>query len=165
MTSEKQIEANRNNAQLSTGANDTSKTRFNAMKHGLCAKKFVSEAEKEEFNNIFEELIKDFNPQGVIQLRIVERIASALWDLQRVAEKESIYENNEKIKKKLSNLKPLFELLELNEYSENDLDNKAELEKQLIAFVLPNEIFMRYKTEAENRFYKALKLWKEFNKP
>jgi hypothetical protein len=161
MTSEKQIEANRENAKLSTGAHDTEKTKFNAVKHGLCAKKFVLEAEREEFNNIFKELIEDLNPQGILELRIVERIVSALWDLQRIAEKESIYESNEDIKKKINNMNTL---LKMDGFFGGDEKKKEALEQQLRDLIFPNEIFIKYKTEAENRFYKALKLWKEFAK-
>lgn len=93
MTTENQIRANKENAQKSTGPLDTSKTKFNAVKHGLFCKKLVSDLEKEDFKKILQELIDEEDPKGIVELRIVDIMASALWDLQRIYSKESEGEN------------------------------------------------------------------------
>ncbi len=162
MTSEAQISANRENAQLSTGANDTSKTRFNAVRHGLCAKAFLTEKQKAEFSEIFEELIGELEPKGVIELRLVENIALALWERQKVIVKEIVYEHNGDLDGQITKIKNSpFNDLNFG-ITEKDNRKKNELEDTKINLVLPNELLMRYRNEADNRFYRVLRVWKEF---
>jgi len=48
----KQLAANKKNAQKSTGPKDTSKTKLNALKHGIFAKRVIISGEnKEEFKS------------------------------------------------------------------------------------------------------------------
>jgi len=162
MTSEAQISANRENAQLSTGANDTSKTRFNAVKHGLCAKGFLNEREIIEFNEMFQELIEELEPKGVIELRLVENIALAVWERQKVIIKDFAYEHNESLNMQIKKIDSSpFSNLGFG-ITEKDSKKKEELENNKKTLILPNELLMRYKNEADNRFYKALRIWKEF---
>lgn len=63
--SEKQIKANIENAQKSTGPKDTSKTRFNPLKHGLLSKEIWSIISKEErvlLNELHEEILNEISP-------------------------------------------------------------------------------------------------------
>ena len=135
MTTESQIKSNRENAQKSTGPNDTIKTKFNAIKHGLFSKKLITKEEKKDFEEIFQSLIDSYQPENIIELRIIEIMANAAWDLQRICHKESVNENNILTDDSILRFNPK--------------------EKK---FVMPNEIFMKYKQEGENRFYKALKM-------
>lgn len=89
----KQLEANRRNAQKSTGPKDTSVTRLNALKHGLLSKEVVikegdGKENEEEFRNLLEQLNKDYSPQGAVEEMLVERIAISYWRLRRALRHE-----------------------------------------------------------------------------
>jgi len=130
MASEKQIIANQQNSTNSTGPKDTNNTRFNAVKHGLCSKKFRSEEDKKEFNEILQEILEELEPKSKIQLRIIERIAMSLWENQKIIEAEQ-----EKNYSAMCNLG--YKLTESYEFA---------------------DLFQRYKQENENKFYKGLKM-------
>ncbi len=111
MATEAQTQANRENSELSTGPKDTSNTKFNALKHGLCSKGFVNDKENEEYSLLFEELKANLGPKTIIQHIVIERIAIALWDLQKITVVESARNRNQEIKSKLTALgKPMFDL-------------------------------------------------------
>lgn len=88
MATDKQIEANRQNAKKSTGPkNKTSKARVskNAIKHGLLATEIVLPSEnKQEFDDLSQELTFSLNPEGAIENILVRRIAAITWRLQRI---------------------------------------------------------------------------------
>lgn len=88
--SERKRAANRRNAQKSTGprtAAGKARSRWNAMKHGLLAKSAVIEGyeDRKEFDNMLHALISEFQPCGVIEEFLVERIAESYWNLGRIA--------------------------------------------------------------------------------
>ncbi|HZL59286.1 MAG TPA: hypothetical protein VFC38_06270 [Stellaceae bacterium] len=87
MSSQLQIEANRRNAQLSTGAKTPQgrcASRMNALKHGLTAQQIVLFDETtEDFDKFFGELVKALNPQDAIEAQLAERIAICAWRLRR----------------------------------------------------------------------------------
>lgn len=88
--SEKKQAANRWNAQKSTGSKTQAgkaRSRWNAMKHGLLAKHAVVEEyeNRKEFSNLLRVLRAEFQPSGVIEEILVERIADCYWNLGRIA--------------------------------------------------------------------------------
>ncbi len=96
-TSPKQLEANRRNAQRSTGPRTpTGKARvkFNALKHGLLAKSVIlpirSRSEKRShFYALLEQLIDELKPVGILEDMQVEKIAVSYWRLRRALRAES----------------------------------------------------------------------------
>lgn len=92
MTTQKQIEANKQNALVSTGATSEEGKAIvckNAIKHGIFAKDLIitrgdGKENPEEFKAIFENLIDDFNPEGQMQYLLVEKIAIDFWRLRRL---------------------------------------------------------------------------------
>lgn len=89
MTSEAQIQANQLNALQSRGPKDTTKTCFNALKHGILAKELSLKKpwlleNPKEFKQILQFLLNDLKPTSVIESILVERIAVAYWRLRRV---------------------------------------------------------------------------------
>jgi len=88
MATRKQIEANRRNAQRSTGPrSEQGKARvgFNALKHGLTAKHFVLPHERPEDLEAFRiGLLKDLDPIGALQQELAQNIIDCLWRLRRV---------------------------------------------------------------------------------
>ena len=87
MTSQKQIEANRRNAAMSTGPKTDEgkqRSRQNAYRHGLTAETVISAFESAEDYARFEEMITgDFDPQTAVECQLVLRVAALLWRLRR----------------------------------------------------------------------------------
>jgi len=93
MSSFRQIEANRRNAQLSTGPiteEGKSKSRKNALRHGLTAETVIHALEDAEDYAAFEMAVTaDYDAQSAVERELVLRLASALWRLRRATSIES----------------------------------------------------------------------------
>ena len=87
MTTEAQTEANRANAQKSTGPRTPEgkeKASQNALKHGLLAKEAVVVGEDlDDFELYREQLRAELAPVGLAESLLVERIVGLFWRLQR----------------------------------------------------------------------------------
>lgn len=87
MTSFRQIEANRRNAQLSTGPiteDGKRKSRQNAVRHGLTAETIIDALEDAEDYAAFEMAVtSDYDAQSAVERELVLRLASLLWRLRR----------------------------------------------------------------------------------
>src|SRR5436309_11272086 len=93
MTSFRQIEANRRNAQLSTGPvtkEAKKKSRQNAVRHGLTAETVIDALEDAEDYAAFEMAVTaDYDAQSAVKRGLVLRLASLLWRLRRATAIES----------------------------------------------------------------------------
>src|SRR3974377_64906 len=93
MTSFRQIEANRRNAQLSTGPvteEGKKKSRQNAVRHGLTAETVIDALEDAEDYSAFEMAVAaDYDAQSAVEGELVLRRASLLWRLRRATAIES----------------------------------------------------------------------------
>jgi hypothetical protein len=93
MTSFRQIEANRRNAELSTGpATEEGKrrSRQNAVRHGLTAETVIDALEDAEDYAAFEMAVTaDYDAQSAVERELVLRLASLLWRLRRATAIES----------------------------------------------------------------------------
>ncbi len=87
MASEAQIQANRENAQKSTGPRTPegkAAVAQNAVKHGLLARAAVLQGEDgEEYTCFHEEMIEELYPDGVQEEELAERIVGLYWRLRR----------------------------------------------------------------------------------
>ena len=91
-TSEKKTQANRRNASKSTGprtARGKSRSRLNALKHGILASQAViTTTEGLERRKAFEELVSgltlDFRPVGAFEQSMVQQIAACIWRQRRL---------------------------------------------------------------------------------
>jgi hypothetical protein len=92
MTSESKLEANRRNAQKSTGPKtEAGKLRSsqNALKHGLTAEHVILENEDAEaYNELLGDWLDDCVGGGSIERGLVERAVRNLWKLRRVGQHE-----------------------------------------------------------------------------
>lgn len=96
-TSSEKLEANRRNAQLSTGPrtdNGKSRSRGNALKHGMLASSLlITEGEGAEDSTEFEELLgglrRDFAPVGTLEDMLVQTIATCFWRKKRALKCEA----------------------------------------------------------------------------
>ncbi|MFC1657262.1 hypothetical protein ACFL2P_01645 [Candidatus Moduliflexota bacterium] len=99
MTTAKQLEANRKNAQKSTGPRTPkgkSVSRLNALKHGLLSKEVLlpSGEQKEALEAFSGRLRADLRPEGEMEHLLVDRIVAATWRLRRVLQVEAeVYED------------------------------------------------------------------------
>ncbi len=108
LVSERKIEANRRNALHSTGPRTPHGKRNvarNAIKHGLLAREVVitagdGEENLEEFHTLLERLLDEYQPVGVLEETLVQRVATCSWRLARVLRAE-----NGEIRKRLSEVK------------------------------------------------------------
>jgi hypothetical protein len=93
MTTLRQIEANRRNAQLSTGPKTEggkSKSRRNAIRHGLTAETVIDALEDAEDYAAFElSVTSDYEARTAVERELVLRLASLLWRLRRATAIES----------------------------------------------------------------------------
>ena len=93
MTSFRQIEANRRNAQLSTGPKTDEgkrRSRYNALRHGLTAETVIDVLEDAEDYAAFEMAVTaDYDAQSAVERELVLRLASLLWRLRRATSIES----------------------------------------------------------------------------
>jgi hypothetical protein len=93
MTSFRQIEANRRNAQLSTGPvteEGKRRSRQNAIRHGLTAETVIDALEDAEDYAAFEMAVTaDHDAQSAVERELVLRLASLLWRLRRATAIES----------------------------------------------------------------------------
>jgi hypothetical protein len=81
--SDKKLAANKLNAKKSPGPSDTSKTRFNALKHGLRATGFCMLDSSPECKELLQELIEELKPVTLSDTAFVESIAGELIRMQR----------------------------------------------------------------------------------
>ena len=93
MTSPRQFEANRQNAQKSTGPrteHGKRRSRFNALRHGLAAETVVEALENPASYKKFQAaFVTHYAPQSAVEHELVLRLASLLWRLRRATSIET----------------------------------------------------------------------------
>jgi hypothetical protein len=93
MTSFRQIQVNRRNAQLSSGPiteEGKERSRQNAVRHGLTAETVIDALEDAEDYAAFEMAVTaDYDAQSAVERELVLRLASLLWRLRRATAIES----------------------------------------------------------------------------
>jgi hypothetical protein len=93
MTSDKKIEANRENALKSTGPRTPEgkdAVRLNAMRHGLRSKEVLLPGEEADaLRELDKNLRAELRPVGEVENLLVDRIIAAYWRLQRLGRVET----------------------------------------------------------------------------
>jgi hypothetical protein len=93
MTSEKQIDANRQNALKSTGPktpDGKSAVRQNALKHGLLSQEILLPGEDEEaLRELGAHLRNELQPAGELEHLLFDRIIASYWRLRRLGRVEA----------------------------------------------------------------------------
>lgn len=87
MASDKQIQANKQNAKLGGVKTETGKeiSKYNALKHGLLAKNALFEGENaKDLESLGKAMRTSLKPQGTLEQILTDRIISSIWRLQRV---------------------------------------------------------------------------------
>jgi len=91
MSTEKQIEANRENGKLGGVKTEEGKavSKYNALKHGILSKEVLLEGEDEKtLIEIGKRLRTELGPQTELELVLVDRITANVWRLRRVMQIE-----------------------------------------------------------------------------
>jgi hypothetical protein len=87
MTSAAQLDANRTNAQNSTGpatAAGKATSRFNALRHGLTSQvACMTWEDRDAFNQFCAALIADYRPEGATETQLAQAIAEDNWRVNR----------------------------------------------------------------------------------
>ena len=93
MATEKQFEANRQNAQKSTGPRTPegrAAVRLNGVKHGLTAETIVLKGESEaDFTNLLDSFEAEHDPATPTEEALVVQLALATWRLRRLYHQEA----------------------------------------------------------------------------
>jgi hypothetical protein len=93
MSSQRKLEANRRNAQRSTGPRSEAgkaKVARNATRHGFLAQyAVVAPGEEADYQRLCQALFAAFQPSGEIELLLLEQLVIAAWNLRRIAAAES----------------------------------------------------------------------------
>jgi hypothetical protein len=86
MATQKQINANRQNAQKSTGpktAEGKAAVSQNALKHGLFTDSLVFGENEADYEAFHDEMLAELEPVGAVETTMAERIISLWWRLKR----------------------------------------------------------------------------------
>src|SRR5215212_9626975 len=93
MTSDKQVQANRQNALKSTGPKTPegkAAIRLNAVKHGLLSHEILLPGEDHEaLRELDERLRNELQPVGELENLLVDRIIASYWRLRRLGRVEA----------------------------------------------------------------------------
>jgi len=152
MTSDKQLQANIQNAQLggvkTTEGKEISK--FNALKHGLLSKEVLLKGDSENFTQLGQRIMENLQPEGEIEILLTERIIANMWRLRRALEVETAIMEYEKFDDSMADLDLL-----LNTSSNNE-DQTRRKRTRLMIVNSGVETVIRYETTIERGIYKAL---------
>jgi hypothetical protein len=89
MITKKQLQANRNNARLSTGprtAEGRQRSRLNALRHGLTGQvTTMTEEDRAARDKFSDALIQNLAPVGAMETQLAQRIATDSWRLNRIS--------------------------------------------------------------------------------
>src|ERR1035438_6967712 len=89
MISEKQLEANRRNALLSSGPRTEAgrnRSRMNALRHGLTGQvTTMTDEDRAAHDQFSKALMKDLAPDGAMEIQLAQRIATDSWRLNRAS--------------------------------------------------------------------------------
>ena len=151
--SDKQHEANKQNALLGGVKTDEGKaiSRYNAVRHGIL-RESVTEYEKIDHERIFNEFSDFYKPENLVEEILVERLTVAYIKMARVSRAE-----NELMK---SALDPTIGISEYSVYEK--LGYQAVLASDKVALL--SDVYSRYETAVEKRFYRAMNTLNELKK-
>jgi hypothetical protein len=86
MSTQKQINANRKNAQKSTGprtAEGKAAVSHNAVKHGIFTNSVVFGENEADYEAFHDNMLAELDPVGAVETTMAERIISLWWRLKR----------------------------------------------------------------------------------
>ena len=146
MASQKKIDANRKNAQLSTGPKTTEGklvSSRNATRHGIYSRDIVIDSaplkeNREDYDNLRQSLFDELRPIGEFEERLVIKIANCLWRSARAirAETATIVSTIAQVRDNLAHLSPPPSEKDHDQPTPPDL-NQSDSPNQLHALTVP----------------------------
>ena len=92
MTSERQIAANRRNAQRSTGPRSPEGREIssrNSQRHGVLSQRVTTDVEENElYERMFNGFMDEYGPRSETEILLVERLANLFWRERRLIQTE-----------------------------------------------------------------------------
>lgn len=145
-TSDKQFEANKQNAQLGGVKTPEGKaiSRYNAVRHGIL-RETITEYEKVDYERVFNEFCDLYKPDNLVEEILVERLVVAYIKMARISRSE-----NELMKSAMDPTVPFGEGVSYYER----IGYKVVLPSDKVTLL--SDVYARYETAAEKRFYKAM---------
>ncbi|MFH2037418.1 MAG: hypothetical protein ABIJ45_13535 [Candidatus Zixiibacteriota bacterium] len=173
MATQKQITANRKNAQKSTGPktpDGKNAVRLNALKHGLFAKDVVINCPKyredpKEFARLHQSLKDEFRPVGQFQEHLIYSIAVSIWRFRRsvIAETSHLNCQIDSVETDES-YDGLLASLETSELPASERENILKIVSRIGQRVIPNDYFMlnlmRYQLRIDRQLRQNFKILK-----
>ena len=156
MTTDKQLQANKENAKLGGVKTSEGKdiSKLNALKHGLLSDEILLKGENEQsLTELGKQIKQSLKPVGELEMLLVDRIVANFWRLRRVMEVEKAAMEWEKYD----------EGVDINfnfgGYPKDEDLEKAQKERKQIRNMIANnntEQILRYETTIERSIYRAL---------
>ena len=152
--SDKQHEANKQNALSGGVKTDEGKaiSRYNAVRHGIL-RETVTEYEKIDHERIFNEFADFYKPENLVEEILVERLTVAYIKMARVSRAES-----ELMKSALDPTIGYGDGITVYE----KLGYQAVLASDKVTLL--SDVYSRYETAVEKRFYRAMNTLNELKK-
>lgn len=143
MTTEKQIEANKENAKKGGVKTEEGKavSRYNSIKHGLLSKEVLLSDENEtDLVSLGKKLRTELEPESELELVLIDRITANVWRLKRVMQMEREMMDSSRKSIFGDDLQNLGQTLTHHDIAHNDIYGKL----------------IRYESSIERGIYKAL---------
>lgn len=153
-TSQKQVRANRENGKKGGVKTDKGKavSKYNALKHGIL-NETVSEYEQSFSRDIVDRLNSQFQPIGVLEKILVDRIAVYYVRLYRVAKAENEYMQSI-LNPREVNVTDLIPPISFTETTVINEGYTPTINHEVVDKL--SSTFLRYEVALENRMYKAI---------
>lgn len=147
--SQKQLEANRENAKLGGVKTEEGKaiSKYNALKHGILSKEVLLEGEDEKsLVELGKRIRVDIEPVGEVEMLLTDRVIANIWRLRRFLEVERenmSYQREEEL---------------TNDWNKSYLTDEQRERKAIREMLISEDtdILLRYETAIERSIYKAL---------
>lgn len=157
MVSDKQLQANKANASLGGVKSKAGKSisKYNAVKHGIL-RQTLTEYEDDIFQDIADELLEHYKPQGFVEKMLVERIAVHYVKLFRIQKAETEYMKS-RLDPREVHIEGGIQLIPMGEPERVVVDNEGyvpKLDGSVIEYI--SSSFSRYETSIENKLYRAM---------
>ena len=151
--SQKQLEANRQNAKLGGVKTEEGKavSKFNALQHGVL-RQSLTEYEEGLYPKVFDDLMEELKPVGFLEMMFVERIAMGYLRLFRVAKVEKEFMQSKLRPTVTSN--PMDNLME--NYGVKVIKEGYTPTINLGAITELEQTILRYETTIERSLYRVL---------
>jgi len=147
MVTDKQLEANQENAQLGGVKTVEGKavSRFNALTHGIL-RESITEYEQGFYTELLQDLSDHYQPKNIVENILIERIAICYLKLFRTGRAETEFMK--------ASLKPRHVPLRFEMDTEDPDGYEAKISDSHIEKL--TNIYSRYETTLENRLFRAI---------